>query len=86
MRLVGNAASLATKRAIHGVYVDTRVRAAAAATTAGRESGANKEERGVLAAINRHRPTIIIDTRCPRNESIYTAVYRYVILSGLSSP
>lgn len=42
--------------------------------------GANKEER-VLSAINRHQPAIIIDTRCPHNESIYTDVYRYTILS-----
>lgn len=70
MRLVGNASSRPTSD-VH------------AHTAAPVESGANKEERGVLAAINRHEPTIIIDTRCPHNESIYTAVYRYVILSGV---
>lgn len=66
-------------------YVCTYIRARRSPPPPPVESGANKEERGVLAAINRHRATIIIDTRCPRNESIYTAVYRYVILSGLSS-
>lgn len=43
--------------------------------------GANKEETAVLPAINRHQPAIIIDTRCPHNESIYTDVDRYAILS-----
>lgn len=47
----------------------------------GAERGANKEETAVLPAINRHRPAIIIDTRCPHNESICTDVYRYTILS-----
>lgn len=47
----------------------------------GAERGANKEETAVLPAINRHRSAIIIDTRCPHNESICTDVYRYTILS-----